>query len=100
MACGFFPDTFIPFGIEISTKAAKVADATFRQRGGFAINAPCVEGLQKFETGFFQAGSLRSYLEHEAEVLPLLLSCIACWRSADGRLPTSDNMWAVLTKAA
>jgi SAM-dependent methyltransferase len=147
-----FPASFTPFGIEISAAAAAAAQRAFSARGGYAINQPCVEGLQQFPAGFFAAASLRSYLEHEAEPLPVLenlhrvlmaggfavvkvpnygslnrlvmgrrwcgfrypdhlnyftpktLSAMA--RKAGfntrfgiiGRLPTSDNMWAVLTK--
>ncbi len=147
-----FPSAFVPFGIEISAALAGAADATFRTRGGAAINGPCVEGLRLFPENFFAAASLRSYLEHEAEprlvleglarvlapsgfavvkvpnfasvnrmamgrrwcgfrypdhlnyFTPHTLSAMArnagfatAW-GATGRLPTSDNMWAVLTK--
>jgi SAM-dependent methyltransferase len=60
-----FPPGFVPFGIEISSAAARQADALFRARGGYAVNAPCVEGLKRFPAGFFHAATLRSYLEHE-----------------------------------
>jgi SAM-dependent methyltransferase len=147
-----FPASFTPFGIEISSQAAALADGAFRARGGYAINAPCVEGLRCFAEGFFAAASLRSYLEHEADPLPVLenlqrvlapggfavvkvpnygslnrkvmgkrwcgfrypdhlnyftpktLSSMAGKAGFEthfgltGRLPTSDNMWAVLTK--
>ena len=149
-----FPASFTPFGIEISSEAAAVADGSFRARGGYAINAPCVEGLRHFPENFFAAASLRSYLEHEAEPLPVLenlhrvlaptgfavikvpnygsfnrsvMGSRWCgFRYPDhlnyftpktlgvmaakagfhthfgmtGALPTSDNMWAVLTKRA
>ena len=71
-AMASFPQSFTPFGIEISSKAAAVADQTFRERGGYAINAACVDGLRRFRDGLFAAASLRSYLEHEAEPLPVL----------------------------
>lgn len=147
-----FPPSFRPFGIEISAAAAATADRAFRARGGYAINAPCVEGLRRFGDYFFAAASLRSYLEHEAEPAPVLENLkrvlvpggIAVvkvpnydllnrkvmgrrwcgFRYPDhvnyftprtlrvmatkvgfeanfgltGRLPTSDNLWAVLTK--
>ena len=151
-AMASFPRSFTPFGIEISSKAAAIADRAFRARGGYAINAACVEGLRGFPDGIFAAASLRSYLEHEAEPLPVLKNLSrtlapggfavvkvpnyaslnrrimgARWcgfrypdhlnyftpgtlrRMADqagfatsfgltGRLPSSDNMWAVLVK--
>ncbi len=147
-----FPPSFTPFGIEISSAAAATADRAFRARGGYAVNTPCAEGLRQFPANFFAAASLRSYLEHEAEPLPVLqnlwhvlaakgfavvkvpnygslnrsvmgrrwcgfrypdhlnyftpntLSTMAAKAGFDtgfgltGRLATSDNMWAVLTK--
>jgi SAM-dependent methyltransferase len=147
-----FPASFTPYGIEISSAAALIADRVFRGRGGYAINAPCVEGLRRFPEGFFAAASLRSYLEHEADPLPVLenlrrvlapggfavvkvpnygslnrwvmgarwcgfrypdhlnyftpktLGTMATRAGFEtrfgptGRLPTSDNMWAVLIK--
>lgn len=147
-----FPLAYKPFGIEISAAAAATANQTFGARGGCAINAPCVEGLRRFDNGFFAAAALRSYLEHEAEPLPVLehlhrvlaprgiavvkvpnygslnrlvmgqrwcgfrypdhlnyftpttLRAMAAKAGFEtsfgltGKLPTSDNMWAVLTK--
>ena len=147
-----FPPSFRPFGIDVSSAAATIADRAFRARGGYAINAPCVEGLLQFGEGFFVAATLRSYLEHEAEPLAVLenlrrvlvpagvavvkvpnygslnrkvtgprwcgfrypdhlnhftpetLRAMAGKAGFEtrfgltGRLPTSDNMWAVLTK--
>jgi len=149
-----FPPGYTPFGIEIATAAAAQADRAFRARGGYAINAPTVDGLRKFPENFFAAASLRSYLEHESEPLPVLrrlfrvlapsgfaivkvpnyaslnrMAMGANWCGfrypehlnyftpktlaamaakagfatgfgLTGRLPTSDNMWAVLTKPA
>ena len=40
--------------------------------GGCVVNAPTIEGLRRFGDGFFVAASLRGYLEHEAEPLPVL----------------------------
>jgi SAM-dependent methyltransferase len=147
-----FPPGFTPFGIEISSAWAATADRVFRARGGRAVNAPCVDGLRQFPENFFAAASLRSYLEHEPEPLPVLqnlqrvlapgapaivkvpnyaslnrrvmgrrwcgfrypdhlnyftpatLAAMAAKAGfavsfgLTGRLPTSDNMWAVLTK--
>ncbi len=39
-------DGFVPFGVEISTRLATMADALFRRHGGWAINAPSIEGLR------------------------------------------------------
>ncbi len=68
---GLAPD-FVPYGIEISTNAARRGDARLRARGGRVVNAACLEGLRSFPSQYFTAASLRSYLEHElrpAEVL-------------------------------
>lgn len=64
---------FIPFGIEVSTALANVADARFRPRGGACLNAPTLGGLESIEDDFFSAATLRSYLEHEMNPLPVLL---------------------------
>ena len=147
-----FPPSFTPFGVEISANAAASAHRAFSARGGYVINQACVEALRQFPEGFFAAASLRSYLEHEADPLPVLenlhrvlmpggfaivkvpnygslnrvvmgrrwcgfrypdhlnyftpetLSVMAAkagFRARfglTGRLPTSDNMWGVLTK--
>jgi SAM-dependent methyltransferase len=146
-----FPPSFIPFGIEISSKLAASAHGSFAPRGGYVLNAACVEGLRQFPESFFAAACLRSYLEHDADPLPVLkglqrvlapgafavvkvpnygclnrivmgrrwcgfrypdhlnyfspntLRAMASKAGFDtsfgltGCLPTSDNMWAVLT---
>ncbi len=143
---------FTPYGVEISAAAAAAANQRFAQRGGHAVNAPSIEGLESFDDGFFTAATLRSYLEHEmnpAGVLKALHRTLApggaviikvpnyaCWnRAVMGRrwcgfrfpdhlnyftprslaamarqsgysvrfgwthkLPTSDNMYAILGK--
>ena len=61
------PAGYTPFGIEISTEAAAVADRQFRQRGGRALNQPALLGLESFTADFFTGASLRSYLEHELQ---------------------------------
>lgn len=58
---------YVPFGVEISSEAAAVADRYFAQRGGRAVNAPSLDGLKIFADGFFTAAVLRSYLEHELQ---------------------------------
>jgi SAM-dependent methyltransferase len=58
-------EAYVPYGIEISYEAAAVADRNFAARGGRAVNAPSLEGLQSFAEAFFTAATLRSYLEHE-----------------------------------
>lgn len=69
VGCGgfdFIPEPYTPFGIEIEKAPAEAADAAMRRRGGFAIHAPALEGLSRFEDDFFDGIVMRSYLEHEA----------------------------------
>lgn len=147
------PD-FVPYGIEISKELSAQANAKFEKKGGCCINSSCVDGLRDFEDDFFDAASMRSYLEHEMaplEVLQQLFRVLKpdgvavikvpnygsvnrrvvgrnwCgFRYPDhlnyftpatlarmtamcgftirfgliGRVPTSDNMWAVIRKRA
>ncbi len=65
-------ESFVPFGVEISTQAARAGNELFARRGGRVINAPSLEGLREFPAGYFSAASLRSYLEHEMEPAPVL----------------------------
>ncbi len=58
---------FVPYGIEIESKAAAAANEIFSKRGGRVINADGVTGLRQFEDAFFTGISLWSYLEHEAQ---------------------------------
>lgn len=64
---------FVPFGIEVSTALATAADARFRPLGGACLNAPTLGGLESIEDEFFSAATLRSYLEHEMNPLPVLV---------------------------
>jgi len=63
---------YVPHGIDISKKLAIHADGFFRERGGYAINAPALEGLNRFADNFFSAATMRSYLEHEMHPLEIL----------------------------
>ena len=63
---------FVPFGVEVSTALAKAADTRFSIFGGACINAPTLEGLRQFPDSYFTAATLRSYLEHEMNPLPVL----------------------------
>lgn len=58
---------FSLYGIDISPALTQEADRLFRAHGGYAICAPCAQGLQEFEPEFFDAAVLRSYLEHEPD---------------------------------
>lgn len=63
---------FVPFGIEVSTALAKAADTRFSIHGGACVNAATLDGLRAFGDNFFSAATLRSYLEHEMNPLPVL----------------------------
>ena len=69
------PDCFTPYGIEIEKEAAEKAAVLMRARGGDVIHAPALEGLSRFEDGFFDGIIMRSYLEHEADPRAVLLAC-------------------------
>ncbi len=60
------PAQFTPFGIEIEKAAAERADAVMREKGGFAVHAPALEGFDAFEEASLDGIIMRSYLEHEA----------------------------------
>jgi SAM-dependent methyltransferase len=145
-------DSFVPYGVEISTKLAAEADALYGRYGGGAVNAPSLFGLRTFPANYFEAAVMRSYLEHELEPLGVLKEVYRILKTGGiavvkvpnfgsvnrrvmgrkwcgfrypdhlnyfsrstlrkfarscgfliefsflGSLPTSDNMWAVLTK--
>ncbi len=61
-----------PNGIEISAHLAKAADNLFGQYGGGCVNAPALQGLERLPENKFSAVTLRSYLEHESQPLPVL----------------------------
>ncbi len=60
------PKQFVPYGIEIEKEAAEISDALMRERGGYVVHAPAIEGITQFEDNFFDGIIMRSYLEHEA----------------------------------
>jgi hypothetical protein len=59
------PEGYVPYGVEISKSLAAAADAAFRPFGGKCIQAPAVEGLAAFPSGFFHGALLIGYIEHE-----------------------------------
>jgi len=80
VGCGrrnHLPAQFTPYGIEIEKAAAETADATMRAAGGHAVHAPALEGLARFEDGFFDGIVMRSFLEHEARPRDVLRACHA-----------------------
>ncbi|MDH5189333.1 MAG: class I SAM-dependent methyltransferase, partial [Rhodospirillaceae bacterium] len=69
---GPYPETFSPYGVEISTELATAANERLSLSGGRCINAPTIDGLKSFPDDFFSGATLRSYLEHEMNPLGVL----------------------------
>jgi len=63
---------YIPHGVEVSESLCREANTRFQADGGYAVHAPSLEGLQKFNDQFFTAATLRSYLEHELQPAAIL----------------------------
>ena len=63
---------YIPHGVEVSENLCREANTRFQADGGYAVHAPSLEGLQKFNDQFFTAATLRSYLEHELQPAAIL----------------------------
>ncbi|MSR15514.1 MAG: class I SAM-dependent methyltransferase [Gammaproteobacteria bacterium] len=61
------PETYVPFGIEVSPEQAAHAKAAVAPRGGQIVVAPGAEALATFPPEFFSCIIMRSYLEHESE---------------------------------
>lgn len=66
------PDRFVPYGIEIEAKTAARADDLFSKRGGRAVHADGVSGMDTLPQDYFSAVVFWSYLEHEARPLQAL----------------------------
>ena len=67
------PPDYIPWGIEISEQLAADAHELFSQKGGECVRAPALDGLQQLQDDHYTAISMRSYLEHEARPLEVLV---------------------------
>lgn len=59
------PSQFIPFGVEVSTRLAQIAQSCAAPRGGRVVQADAITGMSQFEPGFFSGVIMSSYLEHE-----------------------------------
>lgn len=66
------PDGMTPFGVEVSPHLARLAGEACEPLGGSVVQAPAIEGVQQFEPDSFDGVLMRSFLEHEAQPLPLL----------------------------
>ena len=61
------PESFIPFGIEISAELSRIAAESFEPRGGKVIHADALGGLAAFPGEFFTGIIMTSFLEHDAK---------------------------------
>jgi SAM-dependent methyltransferase len=66
------PEPYIPFGIEVSEELARMANVEMARRGGRVVNAPAIEGIAEFPSGYFSGVVLQSFLEHELRPKALL----------------------------
>ena len=92
------PGDYIPYGIEISTEAARRAQENFTARGGVVVNDAVLTGLERFPENYFNAAVLRSYLEHELQpraVLEVLFPHLSPGGVALVKVPNygSVNRW-------
>ena len=62
----------VPHGVEISRELNRVANEKMKERGGYSIQAPAVEGVRKFPEDYFDSVLMHSFLEHEEQPGPLL----------------------------
>ena len=62
----------VPYGIEISTELAHLAQQALTPFHGRCLHASALDGLAQFETEFFDLIVMSSFLEHEIQPLPLL----------------------------
>lgn len=69
------PETYTPFGIEISEELANQGRANFQNRKGDIINLDALNGLKTFPENMFSAIIMRSFLEHDVTPLPVLEEC-------------------------
>ncbi|HXE92006.1 MAG TPA: class I SAM-dependent methyltransferase [Terriglobales bacterium] len=61
------PAGYIPFGIEVSRELHALADARFSRRGGRALRADALSGMQQLSHAFFEGIVMCSFLEHERQ---------------------------------
>jgi len=77
IGCGHgsrIPDRFTPYGIELSRALCESSNEQMQPRGGYAVHAPATDGIETFDTGFFNGIIMRSFLEHERQPKKLLES--------------------------
>ena len=68
------PNTYTPFGIEISAELSSVAAAAFEPRGGRVVRADALRGLKEFPDAYFSGVIMTSFLEHDAMAKETLIA--------------------------
>ncbi len=79
------PETYIPFGIEISHELSQVAASAFGPRGGAVIQADALAGLAQMPRNEFNGIIMTSFLEHDTKAKETLLAVRRVMRE-DARL--------------
>lgn len=74
------PPEFIPFGIEISSELARVAQQRFAPRGGRVVQGDALCALAQFDAGFFSGVIMTAFLEHEPQPRPVLMAAARVMR--------------------
>ncbi len=70
------PPEIRPHGIEISEFLGKKAQENFESRGGSAYIGPALHVMRELPSAKFDAISMRSYLEHEAQPAEVLAEAV------------------------
>ncbi len=79
------PESYIPYGIEISQELSQIASKRFTARGGDVIQGDALTGLSQASQGKFSGVIMTSYLEHEVHPREALLLALKVLRT-DGKL--------------
>ena len=66
------PESYLPFGIEISKDLAESSQKRVKKRGGKIVHANAIEGVKTFSKDFFSGALLSAFLEHESNPVSLL----------------------------
>lgn len=65
----------VPHGIEISRELSRLSDSKLQPLGGRCLHASAQDGILGFEDQYFDVIVMASFLEHEANPLPVLNGC-------------------------
>ena len=76
-----FPESYIPYGIEISHELSQRAAQVFGPRGGAVLQSDALTGLKQLPRGDFTGIIMTSFLEHEVHARETLLAAKRVLRS-------------------